>query len=251
MPLACTEMSAPEELHEWISFADPDFEQTWMIDATFLRSNWNCIYGKGCQGVLDDPAPELHQGCCSHGAHLIDAKDLTAVKRNVKRLKREHWQNYDNGQDGKWLVKESDGSDATATFKGACIFHNRPDFEGGVGCAFHLAALQVGERPIDWKPDVCWQVPIRLEQHEEDDSHILSIIREWKRRDWGEGGEDFHWWCTDDSSAFTGSRPVYKYLKDELIELCGENIYKVIVKQLETPRTTYLPHPKIRQPQKV
>ncbi|MFM9123092.1 MAG: hypothetical protein ACKOQX_09585, partial [Actinomycetota bacterium] len=108
-----------------------------------------------------------------------------------------------------------------------------------------------GERPIDWKPDVCWQVPIRLEQHEEDASHILSIIREWKRRDWGEGGEDFHWWCTDDSSAFTGSRPVYKYLKDELIELCGEKIYKIIVKQLETPRTTYLPHPKIRQPQKV
>ena len=73
-------MSQPEELHEWISFADPDLEQTWMIDATFLRSNWTCIYGNGCQGVLDDPAPELHQGCCSYGAHFIDKEDLASVK---------------------------------------------------------------------------------------------------------------------------------------------------------------------------
>lgn len=86
MPLACTEMSQPEELHEWISFADPDLEQTWLIDATFLRSNWTCIYGNGCQGVLDDPAPDLHQGCCSHGAHFIDKEDLASVKKFVKRL---------------------------------------------------------------------------------------------------------------------------------------------------------------------
>ena len=131
MPLACSEMSQPEELHEWISFADPDLEQTWLIDATFLRSNWTCIYGNGCQGVLDDPAPELHQGCCSHGAHFIDKEDLASVKKSVKRLTPEHWQNFERGKNNKWLGKEKDGSDVTTTYKGACIFHNRPDFEGG------------------------------------------------------------------------------------------------------------------------
>ena len=45
----------------------------------------------------------------------------------------------------------------------ACIFLNRPGFEGGAGCALHIAALEAGERPMDWKPSVCWQVPIRLE----------------------------------------------------------------------------------------
>ena len=100
---------------------------------------------------------------------------------------------------------------------------------------------------MDWKPDVCWQVPLRLEQHEEDEDHILSIVREWKRRDWGGGGFDFDWWCTDDSAAFVGSRPVYKYLKDELIELCGDEIYDMIVKQLQKPRTTFLPHPQVRR----
>lgn len=247
MPLACNEMSQPEELHEWISFADPELEQTWLIDATFLRSNWTCIYGNGCQGVLDDPAPDLHQGCCSHGAHFIDKEDLASVKKFVKRLTPEHWQNFDKGRNNKWLTKEKDGSNVTATYKRACIFHNRPDFEGGMGCAFHVAASAAKERPMDWKPDVCWQVPLRLEQHDEDENHILSIVREWKRRDWGGGGHDFHWWCTDDSAAFVGSRPVYKYLKDELIELCGDEIYEIIVKQLQKPRTTFLPHPQVRQ----
>ena len=98
MPLASIVVSKPEELHEWISFADPDLEQTWMIDATFLRSNWTCIYGNGCQGILDEADPTLHQGCCSYGAHFIDKEDLASVKKSVKRLKPEHWQNFDRGQ---------------------------------------------------------------------------------------------------------------------------------------------------------
>ena len=47
-----------------------DEERTWVFDVTFLTSNWTCIFGNGCQGVLTGPAPELVQGCCSYGAHL-------------------------------------------------------------------------------------------------------------------------------------------------------------------------------------
>jgi len=36
-------------------------------------------------------------------------------------------------------------------------------------------------------------------------------------------------------------------LKDELIELCGDEIYEIIVKQLQKPRTTFLPHPQVRK----
>ena len=83
-----------EEPREWISFEDPDELRTWMIDATFLRSNYKCIYGEGCKGVHDDPTPELMQGCCSFGAHFLDEDDRKSVARYVKRLKPRHWKNH-------------------------------------------------------------------------------------------------------------------------------------------------------------
>ena len=52
----------PDDLHEWISFEDPTEHRTWVFDATYLRSNYTCIYGCGCKGILDEPAPELQQG---------------------------------------------------------------------------------------------------------------------------------------------------------------------------------------------
>ena len=60
-----------------------------------------------------------------------------------------------------------------------------------MGCALHIAALEAGERPMDWKPSVCWQVPLRLEHSTDESGHVTSRLREWKRRDWGEGGSDF------------------------------------------------------------
>jgi len=244
--LAFELVSTPKDLHEWISFEDPDSEQTWIIDETFMRSNWSCIYGNGCKGILEHNAQKLMQGCCSHGAHFLDKKDLASVKKAVKRLEPRHWQNYDKGHKSGWLKKERDGGDATRVVDGACIFHNKPDYEGGFGCAFHIAANEAGERPMDWKPDVCWQLPLRLEEFTEDDGHVVSHLREWKRRDWGEGGADFHWWCTDDPKAFVGKDPVYKYLKDEIVEMIGSKTYKTLVGLLEAKRSVPLPHPQVR-----
>ena len=48
----------------------------------------------------------------------------------------------------------------TRLYRGACIFHNRVDHPGGAGCALHVAALRRGENPMDWKPRICWQVPL-------------------------------------------------------------------------------------------
>ena len=79
-----------------------------------------------------------------------------------------------------------------------------------------------GERFLDWKPDVCWQLPLRLEQRTDENDHVTNVLREWKRRDWGEGGFEFHWWCTDDPQAFVGRRPVHQELREEIVELVGE-----------------------------
>jgi hypothetical protein len=164
----------------------------------------------------------------------------------VKRLEPRHWKNYDKGRDNKWLMTEKDGGKKTAVVKGACIFHNPPGFEGGTGCAFHIAAVEANERHMDWKPDVCWQVPLRLEEHVEDGGYVVSTIREWKRRDWGDGGDDFHWWCTESPDAFVGKDPAYVFFKDEITEMMGEKSYKIMVAQLQRPTAVPLPHPAVR-----
>ena len=117
---------------------------------------------------------------------------------------------------------------------------------GGPGCALHRAALRHGERPLDWKPDVCWQLPLRLDDHTDENGFHTFTLREWKRRDWGEGGEEFHWWCTESPDAFVGQMPVYEGLRDELVELCGEQPYTLFVEHVRARTTTWLPHPALK-----
>ncbi len=60
--------------------ADSDIEIhaddiVWRFDRAFLESNWECTFGRGCQGILTEPAAELNQGCCSIGAHFGDGPE--------------------------------------------------------------------------------------------------------------------------------------------------------------------------------
>jgi hypothetical protein len=241
-------MSPPDDLREWLSFEDPDEDRTWVFDVTFLASNWSCIFGRGCQGVLTEAAPELAQGCCSYGAHFLDDDDVAQVTQAVARLTDRTWQHRRKSFRGGWKTVNPDGETVTRLVDDACIFLNSPDFAGGAGCAFHIAAAEAGERFIDWKPDVCWQLPLRMDNHTDSYGHVTTMVREWKRRDWGEGGFEFHWWCTDAPDAFVGSVPVYQYLHDELVELVGQPVYDHLVAQLTSRRSKVrLPHPAVRR----
>ena len=244
-------MREPDDIHEWISFDDPKEHRTWMFDATFLMSRWSCIYGNGCKGVLDDDAEHLAQGCCSYGAHFVDDDDVAHVVAHVVRLRPDHWKHHKKGAKNGFLEPDGEGGTKTQTVDGACIFHNPPGFPGGTGCAFHVAAVEAGERPLDWKPNVCWQLPLRLQHHTDDDGYVTSVLREWKRRDWGDGGAEFHWWCTESPDAFVGGVPVYQYLRDEIVEMVGQSIYDLMVERLE-PRHAHgqwtpLPHPALKR----
>jgi hypothetical protein len=240
----------PEDLHEWVSFEDPDEERTWVFDLTFLTSRWACIYGRGCQGVLTGPAADLEQGCCSYGAHLVDEEDEANTLAHAERLTPEQWQHHAVGHRKAGPTKTNkDGEIKTRLVDGACIFLNRPGFEGGIGCALHTAAIEAGERPLDWKPQVCWQLPLRLEDHTEDgDGHVTSTLREWKRRDWGEGGSEFHWWCTESDDAFVDPAPVYETMRDEIIEMVGQKAYDLLAEHVASRgEGQYLPHPALRR----
>jgi hypothetical protein len=240
-----------ESSRQWISFEHGG--DTWMFDATFLASNWTCIFGRGCRGVLDEDATELGHGCCSFGAHMADKADRKRVRSALRRLPAELWQHrdaVDRPEDA--LHKDEDGTWVTRVHDGACVLLNRPGFGAGSGCALHLAALLANERPLDWKPEVCWQVPIRFEYHDDEVGHTTHVLREWKRRDWGEGGAEFHWWCTDAPDAFVGHEAVVDALRDDIVELVGAEVYERLRSEMGADEpgvtTTWLPHPASRRP---
>jgi hypothetical protein len=239
----------PDGAHEWVSFPDPEELRTWVFDITFLLSNWDCIFGRGCMGVLTGPADDLVQGCCSYGAHFTGAEDVERVERAASKLTPEEWQFYDKGHtsSGRLKVTKTDktGELTSRLAEGACIFLNRPGFDTGPGCALHQVAMTRGERPLDWKPDVCWQLPLRREDETDGTGYVTSTVRQWDRRHWGEGGEEFHWWCTEAPEAFIGSRPVYESMRDELEALVGPVVCAMIVAELDRRRAQHqtLPHP--------
>jgi hypothetical protein len=239
----------PQDLHEHVAFDDPDEARTWVFDVTFLTSSWHCIFGQGCPGVLDAPAPELVQGCCSYGAHFVDEDDRAHVEAMAERMTADQWQFKAVAQRRGGPVKVNrDGEIVSRLVDDACIFLNRPGFPAGPGCSLHQAAVAAGERFMDWKPEVCWQVPLRRVDDVDPYGHVTSTLREWKRRDWGEGGEAFHWWCTEEPDAFGSSDMVVDSLRDEIVGLVGEAVYQQLLEHLVlTPTVTPVPHPAVRR----
>ncbi|WP_051451432.1 hypothetical protein [Actinospica robiniae] len=218
----------------WVEFADPDnSEQTFRCDLTWLCSRWQCVWGSGCQGIRPGRADD---GCCTLGAHFSDADDEKRTKEAAKRLTPEFWQFHAQGnkRGGRLTVVEADedGDRQTRVVEGACIFLNRPGFSGGAGCALHALALREGRHPLETKPDVCWQLPIRRTYDwidRTDETRVLQVtIGEYDRRGWGPGGHDLNWWCTGNTEAHTAFDPVYVSYRPELTELIGATAYDML-----------------------
>lgn len=212
---------ATRPTREWAEFDDPDDPgRVWQVDVTFLTSGYRCIWGTGCKGILTEDAEDLAQGCCSFGAHFCDedddgGEDLRRVEKAAARLTPAVWQHFGVAA-RKGFVASKGGEVKTRVVDGACIFLNRPGFDGGAGCALHRGAVAAGEEPMAWKPDVCWQVPVRVTH-----DAAVSRLTAWTRDDWGDAGEDFHWWCTEAPEAFGGTEPVYVTMAAEIRELLG------------------------------
>ncbi len=241
-------MADIQDPHEWLSFEDPEEDRTWLFDLTFLLSRWTCIYGRGCPGI--DSRPDI--GCCSHGAYFTDDADRGAVEAAAAALTPAQWQFAAVGRRAGIARRVAGGSWKTRVHQGGCIMLNRAGFPAGAGCALHLAALQGGQRPMDLKPEVCWQVPLRRVDSVDEVGHVTSTVREWKRRDWDEGGRDFHWWCIEEAQAFAGDDTVLSTMADELAALVGQPVYDLLVGALAErfagapAATAVVPHPALR-----
>ena len=237
----------PDLPRDFLEFVDPaDAGKVIRADLTWLMSSWTCIYGAGCHGVIEGRADD---GCCSHGAFYSDEADEQRVEHFAQQLKKKHWQYADIGRRlGISETDELEGEAArkTRTVDGACVFLNRPGFAGGEGCALHALALRTGLHPLDTKPDVCWQLPVRRVEEileRPDETTVLRItLGEFDRRGWGTGGEDLHWWCTSSPEAHVGADMVVVSYGPELTALIGPAAYAELVR-LCAERTGLPPHP--------
>jgi hypothetical protein len=224
----------------WIEFADPadpdpdNPGQVFRCDLTWLTSRWMCIFGQGCRGIY---AGRPDDGCCTLGAHFSDNDDEKRVKKFVKQLRPEDWQHHAEGRAGGWVETDEDGDRKTAVHDGACIFLNRPGFPAGAGCALHALALRLGRHPLETKPDVCWQLPIRRSFREvelPDGSQYTEVsIGEYDRRGWGPGGHDLDWYCSGNTEAHVGAEPVYISNAPELVEMMGQSAYDELAHHCE------------------
>ena len=214
---------------EAVTFRDSD-GWSWEFDLTFLLSNYRCIWGRGCP---DTRLQHSARGCCVEGVEIYQGngdtpgrEDLKKIRRRVRQLTDEDWQNRQvalghGGGDPWGKARFKRDSVHTRVYRGACIFHNRVDHAGGAGCALHLAALRRDESPMDWKPQICWQVPLFFDI---DDNTQTTTVRASRTVDWG-GEGIIDWWCTEHEDAFSADQPVYVSMEAELRRVCGAAVY--------------------------
>ena len=227
---------------DFVEFADPAKpEELFRCDLTWLTSYWQCIYGDGCCGI-DADKPDA--GCCSDGAYYSDGEDEARTLKVAERLTPEMWQFYNEAQPkkSKGLLRISevglDNDRKTRKVEDSCIFLNRkgyeaPGFTGSFGCVLHHLAQKEGVHFVETKPDVCWQLPIRrsFETREFGEREIsVTVIGEYERLAWGDGGAEFAWYCTANTDAHGGREPVYISNGHELIALMGQPAYDELKK---------------------
>jgi hypothetical protein len=238
----------------WVEFGDPaDPDQVFRCDLTWLTSSYTCIFGQGCHGIYKT-SPDT--GCCTLGAHFADKDDEKRVASYVAQLDADTWQFRPEGKVRRrdWVETDDEGARKTLTVEvdgqEACIFHNRTDFPLGAGCALHALAIQQGRHPLETKPDVCWQLPIRRSfrdvQRPDGTSYTEVAISEYDRRGWGSGGHDLDWYCSGNTEAHVAVEPLYVTSAAELTELMGPEGYAELARHAEAhlrSRSTLGRHP--------
>ena len=220
---------------EWVTFDDPERERhAWQIDVTFLhvvvalhlrQRLPGCAHRAGARAGRRVAAPTARTSPTRRTSDHVD--------RAAKQLTDDEWQFASVGRKKGIYAKcgtDEDGKHEwrTRLVDDACIFLNRPGFDAGPGCALHLHAMRTGQHHSDIKPEVCWQLPLRRGRRRGGRRHVVSPLSEFGRDGWGEGGEEFAWWCTEAPEAFTGVDPVYVSLADELRKMLGKKLYRQV-----------------------
>jgi hypothetical protein len=203
----------------------------WRFERSFLESNWTCIWGRGCLGILPEPDEVSMRGCCSIGADLGDEDEARMISALAGTLSPDIFEQHAAAEE-VGIFRDEDRLH-TRVVDGACIFFNRPGFAGGAGCALHLAAARDGEATTDWKPSVCWQLPIKVDWAEGDGDTEVATVRRWSRADWGAEGRTMAWCCTEGDRAYVGDHRVIDSMADELEAVVGAEVFLTLRARLD------------------
>lgn len=227
---------------EWVEIVDSTSATIYRFDVSWLVSGWECIYGRGCQGVRTAPAAELAEGCCSYGAHLRDDAERASVEEWANKIPAELWQYGARGRKAGVVVRAGGGQWRTRVIDGACVFLNRPGSAQGQGCALHSWALRDAVSPVGRKPVVCWQLPVRLDYSDDPRGDVVTVGA-WTRAHWGAGGADFAWWCTEAPEAYEAATPLYLRAATELKTLLPAKVWRDLREYLDRRLATSQPAP--------
>ena len=173
---------------EWLTFPAPDDpDRQFRVNVSFLLSNYECIFGRGCPGSLNK-YPSADHGCCERGVTFIDEDDFEHVEEMVGQLTAEDADNIDHIRNRGWFLASRAGKPyKTRKIGGLCIFGNRTGGAAGKsGCAFHPLAARQGKHHTETKPFICWSVPLnfRQEDPEEPGGRETTIVSAFTADAW-------------------------------------------------------------------
>lgn len=238
--------TAYENPTDWLEFEKPDNKGSYLrVHLGFMLSNWSCIYGQGCPGIVSEGEEGVATdiGCCRQGAHIIDPEDLKKVTEHVAMLTDEDWdeENRLQAEKGGWLVTYKEGEDAdgeistkTRVVNRGCIFANRHTGSvgstGKIGCAFHHLGQRLGKSHTELMPDICWQLPLYMDPEDEDG---VETLRPYDADQWDASDDWMKWWCIDTPDAYHSDRAVYITLEEEIRAMIGDPCYERLVELIK------------------
>ncbi len=200
----------PIDLHEWISFEDPTTS-----DARGSSTHVPAV-------ELDVHLRRRLQGRARRGRHRARTRvaaataptsSTTTMSQTVRRSSSPDSSRAIGSSTARattnGVLETEDGGDQDASRRRVRASSSTSPASPAARVARCTSPLsKPASGHIDWKPDVCWQLPLRLARSTPTTTATSPrTLREWKRRDWGEGGDEFHWWCTESDDAFVGEPP--------------------------------------------
>jgi hypothetical protein len=237
---------------EWLTFPDPeDPDHQFRVNVSFLLSNYECIFGRGCPGLLNRGVhPDI--ACCERGVTFLGDDDFEHVAEMVGELTPEDCDNIDHVRLRGWFQRSPGSGRPYKTRKvgDACIFANRTEGSAGkAGCAFHHLAERTGRHHTETKPFICWSIPLNLstERPIEPGGAHTTIVTAFTADAWGGTDDDeepdghghMGYWCVDTPDAYRGAREVYRSMERELRKGIGDAAYERLVElldEIERPR---------------
>lgn len=263
-------MSVPTPPVDWLEFEDPtDPNHLIRVHLNFFLSNWECLFGKGCQGHFgvqqEHTVPDI--GCCTKGAYITSKEDFAKISAEVERLTPEVMgkKGFEYIQKHGWFnmfdknenpdPEDPDAADdmngKTRVREGGCVFAIRtgehPD--GRIGCAlYHLGQEEKSENDhTQYMPEVCWQLPIGRRYFDEPDTEReITAYVPWDSDYWGGEDDDgthnswMAWWCVDTPDAYVSAKPLYRTMESELRTMMGDVQYDRMVELIQERAGNYV-----------